>query len=202
MPEGGDKPPCGGHAPPGPPGLRRGASPSVDLPQSAGQSARQSAGGLATGQLLISRHSKVQGNPMDYRSIFTDAIAALHAERRYRVFADIERIAGPIPHRPLAQRGGRARDRGVVLQRLPRHGAERRRDRGAWPRRRAPWARAPAARATSPGTTTRSFSSRPSSPTCMARKRRWCSPRASFRTKRRSRRSRSCCPTASSSPTS
>jgi 5-aminolevulinate synthase len=35
---------------------------------------------------------------MDYQSIFADALAALHAERRYRVFADIERIAGRFPH--------------------------------------------------------------------------------------------------------
>ena len=35
---------------------------------------------------------------MDYQTIFAEAIAALHAERRYRVFADIERIAGRFPH--------------------------------------------------------------------------------------------------------
>jgi 5-aminolevulinate synthase len=35
---------------------------------------------------------------MDYQTIFAEAIAALHAERRYRVFADIERIAGNFPH--------------------------------------------------------------------------------------------------------
>src|SRR2546430_14446288 len=34
---------------------------------------------------------------MDYQSIFTAAIAALHAEKRYRVFADLERIAGRFP---------------------------------------------------------------------------------------------------------
>jgi 5-aminolevulinate synthase len=34
---------------------------------------------------------------MDYRSIFAEAIAALHAERRYRVFADLERIVGRFP---------------------------------------------------------------------------------------------------------
>jgi 5-aminolevulinate synthase len=34
---------------------------------------------------------------MDYQSIFAQAIAALHAERRYRVFADLERIAGRFP---------------------------------------------------------------------------------------------------------
>ncbi len=35
---------------------------------------------------------------MDYQSIFAEAIAALHAERRYRVFADLERIAGRFPY--------------------------------------------------------------------------------------------------------
>ncbi len=35
---------------------------------------------------------------MDYHSIFADAIQALHAEKRYRIFADLERIAGRFPH--------------------------------------------------------------------------------------------------------
>jgi 5-aminolevulinate synthase len=35
---------------------------------------------------------------MDYQSIFAEAIAALHAERRYRVFADLERVAGRFPY--------------------------------------------------------------------------------------------------------
>ena len=34
---------------------------------------------------------------MDYESIFGEAIAALHAENRYRVFADLERIVGQFP---------------------------------------------------------------------------------------------------------
>jgi len=34
---------------------------------------------------------------MDYQSIFAEAIAALHAESRYRVFADLERLAGKFP---------------------------------------------------------------------------------------------------------
>ena len=34
---------------------------------------------------------------MDYPTIFADAITALHAENRYRVFADLERIAGRFP---------------------------------------------------------------------------------------------------------
>jgi 5-aminolevulinate synthase len=35
---------------------------------------------------------------MDYDSYFTKALARLHDERRYRVFADLERIAGRFPH--------------------------------------------------------------------------------------------------------
>jgi 5-aminolevulinate synthase len=37
-------------------------------------------------------------SPVDYRAFFTDALGRLHAERRYRVFADLERIAGRFPH--------------------------------------------------------------------------------------------------------
>jgi 5-aminolevulinate synthase len=36
--------------------------------------------------------------PVNYAAYFTDALARLHTERRYRVFADLERIAGRFPH--------------------------------------------------------------------------------------------------------
>ena len=35
---------------------------------------------------------------MKYDAFFADALGRLHDERRYRVFADLERIAGRFPH--------------------------------------------------------------------------------------------------------
>ena len=35
---------------------------------------------------------------MNYNEYFEKALAELHRERRYRVFADLERIAGRFPH--------------------------------------------------------------------------------------------------------
>ena len=48
---------------------------------------------------------------MDYEQRFRDVIAGLKAEGRYRVFADLERLAGRFPralrHRPAAEGGGK-----------------------------------------------------------------------------------------------
>ncbi|MFD2237094.1 5-aminolevulinate synthase [Aureimonas populi] len=46
---------------------------------------------------------------MDYRSHFETAIEALHAEKRYRVFADLERIVGRFP-KALWREAGAARE--------------------------------------------------------------------------------------------
>ena len=35
---------------------------------------------------------------MKYDEFFTDALVQLRSERRYRVFAELERIAGRFPH--------------------------------------------------------------------------------------------------------
>src|SRR5262249_54365135 len=47
-----------------------------------------------------------------YDAFFADAITRLHGERRYRVFADLERIAGRFPHAIWHSPGGR---RDVVI---------------------------------------------------------------------------------------
>ncbi len=46
---------------------------------------------------------------MDYRSIFQDAVDQLHAEKRYRVFANLERIVGKFP-RAIHRSGATARE--------------------------------------------------------------------------------------------
>src|SRR5438309_6520909 len=35
---------------------------------------------------------------MNYDAVFANALSRLHEERRYRVFADLERVAGRFPH--------------------------------------------------------------------------------------------------------
>ena len=47
---------------------------------------------------------------MDYRGIFEDAVDALRQEKRYRVFADIERIAGRFPRALFRDQSDNARE--------------------------------------------------------------------------------------------
>ncbi|WMT87727.1 5-aminolevulinate synthase [Pelagibacterium sp. 26DY04] len=47
---------------------------------------------------------------MDYRGIFEDAIDALRVEKRYRVFADLERIAGHFPRAVFRDSADNARE--------------------------------------------------------------------------------------------
>jgi 5-aminolevulinate synthase len=46
---------------------------------------------------------------MHYQRFFEEAIDQLHAERRYRVFADLERIAGAFP-RAIWRSNGEAKE--------------------------------------------------------------------------------------------
>jgi 5-aminolevulinate synthase len=55
---------------------------------------RPGAGPSRSGNSLMDRSNY----PVNYAAYFTDALARLHSERRYRVFADLERIAGRFPH--------------------------------------------------------------------------------------------------------
>ena len=66
--------------------------------------------------------SSASGFAMDYSQFFSTALNRLHEERRYRVFADLERIAGRFPHAVWHSPQGPAQRRDLVLQRLSRHG--------------------------------------------------------------------------------
>ena len=59
---------------------------------------------------------------MNYQRFFEEAIDQLHAERRYRVFADLERIVGQFPRAIWRANGKRRGNHRLVLQRLSRHG--------------------------------------------------------------------------------
>jgi 5-aminolevulinate synthase len=57
----------------------------------------------------LNRCDRPERRMFDYRSHFEAAVEALRAERRYRIFADLERRVGRFPHAVL-RRDGRARD--------------------------------------------------------------------------------------------
>jgi 5-aminolevulinate synthase len=48
--------------------------------------------------------------PVDYDRVFHDAIERLHAERRYREFIDLERLAGRYPYARCHAADGSAHD--------------------------------------------------------------------------------------------
>src|SRR4029079_1264391 len=52
----------------------------------------------ARGEIDAKNGQERPGFPMNYKAFFADALNRLHEERRYRVFADLERIAGRFPH--------------------------------------------------------------------------------------------------------
>jgi 5-aminolevulinate synthase len=106
----------------------------------------------------------------------------------YRVFANLERHRGDFPKATRTLRRDR-REQGhrLVLERLSRHGSEPGARTRCTPRSTAA-APAPAARATSRAPTIHHVRWRRSSPTCTARNRRCCSPRAMCRTGPRSAR--------------
>ncbi len=66
---------------------------------------------------------------MDYNGFFANALARLRDERRYRVFADLERIAGRFPHAIWHSPKGPREVVDLVLQRLSRHGPASQGDR-------------------------------------------------------------------------
>src|SRR5690606_27651351 len=47
---------------------------------------------------------------VDYRGIFEDAVDALRAEKRYRVFADLERMVGRFPEALYRDDAGNTRE--------------------------------------------------------------------------------------------
>ena len=116
---------------------------------------------------------------MDYRGIFEDAVDTLRAEKRYRVFADIERVAGKFPAAIFRDQSDNQREITIWCSNDYLGMGQHPKVIAAMQETAASSAWAPAARAIFPAPTGRWSSSSVRSPTCTARKRRWCSPRAS-----------------------
>jgi 5-aminolevulinate synthase len=131
---------------------------------------------------------------MNYQRFFQEAIDQLHAERRYRVFADLERRSpGSFP-RAIWRSGGETRgNHRLVLERLSRHGPASGRDRSDAERADRMGAGAGGTRNIS-GTNHPLVELEASSPTCTARRPASSSPPVSSPTRRRSRPSPACLP--------
>src|ERR1700746_2975156 len=67
---------------------------------------RQPCAGLGRVSHLAETQAERNFCHMTYDHFFSDALARLHEERRYRVFADLERIAGRFPHAILHSSDG------------------------------------------------------------------------------------------------
>jgi hypothetical protein len=70
-----------------------------------------------------------RNSSVDYHAFFAGALDRLHAERRYRVFADLQRIAGRFPHAIWHSPDGAEERSDLVLERLSRHGPASESDR-------------------------------------------------------------------------
>jgi hypothetical protein len=121
---------------------------------------------------------------MDYNGYFLRALARLRDERRYRVFADLERIAGRYPHAVWHSPAG---PRNVVIWCSNDYLAMGQHPKviGAMVQTAIRMSTGTGGTRTSPAPVIRWLSLSSSWPTCTARRRRSCSHPATFRTRPR-----------------